>query len=368
MIKARCIAKDRNNSGVIIGYNLMDENNKVKYFKPDDLKLKIKTGIIDVVNLKLTTDNKLIDKPENDFSVLIEKAKNNPEKIHSVLYNRYHKVLEDIGVDIVGAFYTIYNTQVIDRYGIKSEGIQGSLSNEQIKLMIEHPERFIGRFTNMEYGGNLITSGYNGDFYVSLPVLVLHKNNEIRTVMFYEINYKNELEVLGKEFDSTPEVYISERKLKQNPGLRYPQPLNPKDYMYKDRRGYKVMTINSKGKLGLIDLESYISKRESKQLSKMLVNSNVGYWVSSYTYENITKVVYEKARKYSEYKDIADKSIAVAEGVGGAAGILGIISLFAPALAISIVLCTGAVIATSPLVLGVDYLVEKVKEKNRKNQ
>lgn len=365
MIKARCIAKDRNKNNVIVGYNLIDENNQVRYFKSEDLKRKIMNGVIDTVNLKLTTDGKLIDKPENNFSDLIEKVKNSNERTQYILYNRYHKVMEDIGVDIVGAFYTIYNTQMIDRSGINSSGIQGKLSNEQIKLMIEHPEKFVGKFSDMEYGGNMVTRGYNGDFYVSLPVLILHKNNELRAVMFYEVNYLNELEMFGKDFESTPEVYMSERKLKKNPNLRYPQPLNNVDYTYKNRRGYKVMTINSNGKLGLIDLESYISEQESKKLGKMIVNSNIAYWISSYTYENITKVVYEKARKYSEYKDIADKSMAVAEGVGGAAGVLGIISLFAPALAISLTLCTGAVVAVSPVVLGVDYLVEKVKEKNK---
>lgn len=61
MIKAKCIHKFRNNQKQIVGYKLTDNQGNIKDIKAKELKLLIKNKEIDVVNLKLTSDNRLVD-------------------------------------------------------------------------------------------------------------------------------------------------------------------------------------------------------------------------------------------------------------------------------------------------------------------
>ena len=66
MIVAKCIQKHKNKSGKIISYTLMDKDGKTVSFNADILKDHIKNNRIDVVNLKLTVDERLIDKEVNE--------------------------------------------------------------------------------------------------------------------------------------------------------------------------------------------------------------------------------------------------------------------------------------------------------------
>ena len=62
MIQAKCIQKFRNKQGKIYGYRLMDINQVTQYVTPGDLKKAIKAKQINVVNLTLTSDGRLMDK------------------------------------------------------------------------------------------------------------------------------------------------------------------------------------------------------------------------------------------------------------------------------------------------------------------
>jgi hypothetical protein len=61
VIKAKSIRKFRDNSDKIIGYRLVDQQGHFKDIKSDMLKRMISAGTIEVINLKLTQDNRLID-------------------------------------------------------------------------------------------------------------------------------------------------------------------------------------------------------------------------------------------------------------------------------------------------------------------
>ena len=76
MIKARYIEKFKDKQGRIIGYRLEDENGLTKDFKSEDIKQNIRSGNLEVINLKLTTDNRLIDRKE--------KATNKPVKQYTL--------------------------------------------------------------------------------------------------------------------------------------------------------------------------------------------------------------------------------------------------------------------------------------------
>ena len=62
MIQAKCIQKFRNKQGKIYGYRLMDINQVTQDVTPGDLKKAIKAKQINVVNLTLTSDGRLMDK------------------------------------------------------------------------------------------------------------------------------------------------------------------------------------------------------------------------------------------------------------------------------------------------------------------
>lgn len=64
MIEVKCIDKQRNKSGDITAYKLIDRQWNIKVLKPLELKQMIKQGQIKVVNLTLTSNNRLIDKSE----------------------------------------------------------------------------------------------------------------------------------------------------------------------------------------------------------------------------------------------------------------------------------------------------------------
>ena len=62
MIQAICLKKFRNKNNQIIGYRIQDKNGQTRDVKSEYLKQAIKNKQINVLNLTLTSDNKLIDK------------------------------------------------------------------------------------------------------------------------------------------------------------------------------------------------------------------------------------------------------------------------------------------------------------------
>ena len=61
MIQAICLKKFRNKNNQIIGYRIQDKNGNTLDVKSEYLKQAIKNKQINVINLTLTSDNKLID-------------------------------------------------------------------------------------------------------------------------------------------------------------------------------------------------------------------------------------------------------------------------------------------------------------------
>ena len=83
MIQAKCIEKYRDKNNKIVGYRLVDLNNRTQDFTPEALKNAIDNKKIHVVNLTLTSDGRLItisDKGlpyKNEEIKKIEKSKQN---------------------------------------------------------------------------------------------------------------------------------------------------------------------------------------------------------------------------------------------------------------------------------------------------
>lgn len=65
MIQAKCIQKFRDKNNHIYGYRLQDINGQTQDFKPENLKQAIINKQINVINLTLTSDMRLVDKSED---------------------------------------------------------------------------------------------------------------------------------------------------------------------------------------------------------------------------------------------------------------------------------------------------------------
>lgn len=72
MLKAKCLEKIKDGTS-IIGYKLIDQYGTVLTCKASAIKEAIKNGSIDVVNLQLTSDNRLISKKINQENKVIQK-------------------------------------------------------------------------------------------------------------------------------------------------------------------------------------------------------------------------------------------------------------------------------------------------------
>lgn len=72
MIQAKCIEKFRDKNNRIIAYRLEDNQGNIQDISSNDLKVAIINKQINVANIALTTDNRLIDDKLNSEKLEIE--------------------------------------------------------------------------------------------------------------------------------------------------------------------------------------------------------------------------------------------------------------------------------------------------------
>ena len=86
MIIVKCLHKFRNKNNQIIGYTIQDKNGNTVDVKSEYLKQAIRNSQIKVLNLTLTSDNKLIDKAYK------------PQKVQKVQNNNLKNIIAKISV------------------------------------------------------------------------------------------------------------------------------------------------------------------------------------------------------------------------------------------------------------------------------
>ena len=84
MILCKAIDKIKDKKGITVGYVLADTNGKKVRVNSKDIKKSIKEGKIEVSNLKITSDGRLM------FN------KNTPNHLNNTLTNFYKKQLLDV--------------------------------------------------------------------------------------------------------------------------------------------------------------------------------------------------------------------------------------------------------------------------------
>ena len=103
MIVCRCTHKFRDKNNNIKGYRLSDMNGQSIDLKPEQLKMAIFQKQLNVVNLKLTSDSRLIDCSEEtniEALKLIDEYNRTPEMLKQ-RYAKYIKIIEHINKRIL---------------------------------------------------------------------------------------------------------------------------------------------------------------------------------------------------------------------------------------------------------------------------
>lgn len=127
MVQAKCVQKFRDKHGNIFGYRLQDQSGNIRDVKSDELKQAMKSQQLDVINLTLTSDNRLIDgivKQNDSNKRADDRIKTYVELIIKKL-NTGHTIVymqdPDGIVDMNCHYFKYYNDQdvknVIDGFG-----------------------------------------------------------------------------------------------------------------------------------------------------------------------------------------------------------------------------------------------------------
>lgn len=145
MIQCKCIQKFRDNNGRIYGYRLQDINGQIQDVTPNDLKNVIAHKQLEVVNLNLTSDGRLIDKKVEKqlqntelMPNKVEKSQNSNDKLFSIL----EKCANKIALAVTGKGITMCidrDTSVKNRVSAQFElekGIVYKGTERQLDLML----------------------------------------------------------------------------------------------------------------------------------------------------------------------------------------------------------------------------------------
>ena len=116
MIQAKCIQKIRDNSGKICGYTLIDLHGKIMHISSAELKMMLTKNDIQVLNLKLTKDNRIISIESESKD--IENKINEYEDKHNKKINDYieykYRLLKKAGFDDIHIAYKESYSSVSD--------------------------------------------------------------------------------------------------------------------------------------------------------------------------------------------------------------------------------------------------------------
>lgn len=105
MIQAKCIQKFRDKSNKIYGYRLQDINGQTQDVRPDKLKQAIANKQIHVVNLTLTSDDRLVDTTEKQLQnkKILGKApiikENDPSKMEAFMLQVARTIFKSLGLN-----------------------------------------------------------------------------------------------------------------------------------------------------------------------------------------------------------------------------------------------------------------------------
>lgn len=195
MIKAKCIEKIRDNNNIIIGYVLMDNDGKTIKVEPKQLKDAIASRKIDIINLKLTKDNKLMDrnisesidsygKMSSTSEVDVDKVNLKAQIIGSAPITNDRGVVVDLAIS--GRTVFSDSTQVIGISKFSNTEAMFTGSKELIKYYWNHSKCFIS-FDSIVVANpcimkSLLAKSTNDVMIEASKILISHSLVDIKTV------------------------------------------------------------------------------------------------------------------------------------------------------------------------------------------
>ena len=107
MITLKCIDKIRDNSGKICGYTLQDLNGDTKTVASESLKRAIVNKQVDVINLRITSDNRLVSTSRKQLAnnKIFRKEDESILKSNSDKHIKEETIASDINYEVRG--YTV---------------------------------------------------------------------------------------------------------------------------------------------------------------------------------------------------------------------------------------------------------------------
>lgn len=271
-IKCTCIYKFRDNNGNIKGYRLQDKQGQIQDMESDKLKSAIRAKQIDVDNLTLTVDNRLMSKTAKDA---------NSMDLERIAYRRgdspigvkYQKLFKPAGIEVVTAVYLAYPKEGDDINSIFRRTFKDD-KLEDIRQLVVDPSRIVGEFSTKydkryeddrgpktasgTYSENMLMGGETDSHII---LLVLYKDGGFRTVIFGEFNH---LSNLGKK---------------------------AQDIMYKEAEEYtlglSVITLNSNKQPVVTNVGTKINEGERQKLISNILGSHVDLWLGQDATRNI---------------------------------------------------------------------------------
>ena len=92
MIAVKCIEKIRNSGGRILGYRVIDQSGNIADIGKDQLKMAMKLGKIEVINLEIASNGRIVDKQDIQNTDIESEILELYGKIARENYNKYNPI------------------------------------------------------------------------------------------------------------------------------------------------------------------------------------------------------------------------------------------------------------------------------------
>lgn len=196
MEKFKCVKKHYGKNEEVVAYDLMNEYGAIQTYDKDIVKNSIKKKQIEVTNLQISTDGRLVDK-----AVKLEKTPRNQD-IERVLVNAYERAYKELMRNEAIEF-----VRQINKNGQLESEFCGGIYKELKKANLDTKLDAIQIAQGFE---NYIKQKHNC-YPLKLSVRCKAGNNF--HVILYDLNYMycNVLEIWEEIIRTNPEIYLDEK-------------------------------------------------------------------------------------------------------------------------------------------------------------
>lgn len=295
MIKATCIQKFRDpKTEKILGYKLKDSKGMTLDIEANKLKREILNGTIEIDNLTLTSDKRLVSTslPSNlvkldHVNIYKEGNKLDIEELRKFnknkdIFKRYQGIFDVLGIDVLAGIYLkVPLNENVSMEEILRESLPNTKLSNNIKIddLIKNPSNLLGSFIDYNSGDK---KEYETESPVSayacarIPLLLLHKDGKMKLVVAAEYERSTFVPTLVMSFTS---LMQDSGKINQNK--------------------LSILTVDNNKDTHLIHVGRYLSDREKVKLGRYIMNSGLENWLNT---ESVKKMVSKTSNMEAKVK------------------------------------------------------------------